>query len=1121
VTIDTDLEIELKVRTREDDHKAAVNSPTSRSSPRSDAGHEEVLANPGEIGKAIYPPYCIMKLAFPLVLPFVAAIILVITLPSCSKDAKKERSLESAMKYFESGDFAAAEIEFKNALDSAPGNPEAIKYIGLIREAQGATFEAAGILTQAKQKLPNDDEVGVSLSKTLLGLGFIPDSRKELLEVLDRSPENGEALVQLAESAVTQEWMEECRERIKKSGKKTTSSRLASVLIELRSGNMEEGTALVEEILKFDPGSARAHALKASILSSKKQPDEALAELKTAADSGGLRSSESLAYARMLMARERKDEAVAYLGKITTATPDFLPAWALLGQIALSAKDDELATKHFTKVLSKNPADMISAMAQADILMRGKQGEKAMELLEKVATALPGRPQLELALAKSCIAADKVAKAAGILDRILAAAPEFAEAVQTRAAIYLQNGKAADAIGLLEPILKKTPEDSTSLDILIRAYRAAGRNDEAIALLRDKAEGDDQTAANRVELGRMLGSQGKLDEARSIFEGAVETFADDLTAVSNLAGVDLKEGKGDAALKRMEDFIASHPDSSEAYTFKAGIALSLKKLEVAEQALEKAIELNPKSTQAYGLLLQMKSGSGQETEALAVIDRFLQVFPGDPRAMLQRGYLLQVLGRNEDARAAFTALIEAKPEFAAAYNNLASLEAEVFSNVEGAAVHARKARSLDAAQPAIADTLGWIEWQLGNYPAALALLTEAAEKLGENPEVQYHLGMAHYSMGQADQATAALTKAVAASTEFPQKADAQKYLTLLGGVGNATLEELQKQVAENPKDVMSLLQLAGLLASSGRAEESLEVYQKALEANPAIPAALVGQARLHGGPLNSPEKALKAATAARELAPRDPQVLAALGFVKMMVGEHEEAYGLLKDAAVVLDDEPSVTFDYARAAYSLGRITEARTAMTRAAAVKSPIAGDAKNFLLLTDAEALAGSGIAAEVEKTLAKDPKNVAALMLRGALDEAGGKSSEATYLEILKIHSRFDPARVRLAAFYMEDPAKLDQALLLAREARVSMTEDLELAGIFALINYRKGDFKYAAQLYAELSIGRPLVAGELFAYGLALMNSDQAAKARTTLEDALRAGLPEADAAVAKEALSKLE
>jgi tetratricopeptide (TPR) repeat protein len=1065
-----------------------------------------------------------MKNAFKLVMQFATAIVVGITLSSCSKEAKKERALESAADAFKRGDFAVAEIEYKNTRTVDPGNPEAVKHLGLIRERQGNHFEAAGMLYYAKGKFPNDDLVGFKLAQCMLALGFVQESRKELLAVLDRTPSNGDALVLLAESSLTPEWIAECEERIRKSGKKTSSSRLASALLDLRSGAVETGRAAVEEVIASDPKSVKAHALKAAILHSKKLPEAALAELKIAADLAGSRSNESIAYARMLMSLGRRDEAVAYLEKLTTETPDFLPAWAALGQIAVTDKNDEVATKHFMTVLSKNPTDTTCALMLADIFIRSKQSDKAVEVLEKVTSALPSRPQIEFKLAEAYFSADKQVKAAAALDRVLAAAPKFNQAASLRARIHLKDGEASEAISLLEAISQREPNDAGNRDLLIGAYLGAGRNDEAIALQKKKAATKGQDITASLELGQMLGAQGNFDEARSIFETAARSFPDNFAAVSGLATIDYQQGKSDAALKRIEDFIAKYPDSAEAYTLKGQIEMTLNKPEIAEKSLAKALDLNASTPDAYGILLQLKSSPGQELEAMGIIDRYLKVFPEDAQALLRRGYLLQTMGRNEDARAAFLALVKADPDFAPAYNNLATLELEAFNNLEGAIGFARKAHSLDPTEPAIADTLGWLEWKLGNFTAALPLLALAAEKMPSNPEVLYHYAMAQYSMGQAVEATATFKAVIATQGEAPHKADAQKYLALLEQANKATLadlEMLKKRIADNPKDVMAQLQLADLFARNDRYPEALDAYQAAFDTNPAIPAALTGKARLYAGPLNSPEKALEAATAAREIAPRDSQVLAALGSAKLLSGAFEEAYGMLRDAASALETDFAVVYDYARAAYSLGRIQEARTAMAKVASSEASSAGDAKSFLLLTDGEALKQPDVASEVEKALAKNPQNVAALMLRGSLDAASGKASEATYLEVLKLLPNFDPARVELAGIYIQDPAKLDQALSLATEARSRMSDDPELTRIFAIGNYRKGDFSYAAQLMSEISIKRPLAPDELFVLGMSFANSKQPEKARENLGKAITAGLSEPSATQAKEALAKLD
>ena len=67
---------------------------------------------------------------------------------------------------------------------------------------------------------------------------------------------------------------------------------------------------------------------------------------------------------------------------------------------------------------------------------------------------------------------------------------------------------------------------------------------------------------------------------------------------------------------------------------------------------------------------------------------------------------------------------------------------------------------------AIADTLGWVLYKRGEYQQALTILQESAEKAPDNPEIQFHLGMTAYMMGQTDVAKAALQKAAERSQRF-------------------------------------------------------------------------------------------------------------------------------------------------------------------------------------------------------------------------------------------------------------------------------------------------------------------------------------------------------------------
>ncbi|MDH5563362.1 MAG: hypothetical protein OEY91_07050, partial [Nitrospirota bacterium] len=62
---------------------------------------------------------------------------------------------------------------------------------------------------------------------------------------------------------------------------------------------------------------------------------------------------------------------------------------------------------------------------------------------------------------------------------------------------------------------------------------------------------------------------------------------------------------------------------------------------------------------------------------------------------------------------------------------------------------------------------------------AVSLLQEAAEKLPENPVVQYHLGMAHFKNGDRLKGKQTLEAAFRLSPEFPGSEEARATLDLL------------------------------------------------------------------------------------------------------------------------------------------------------------------------------------------------------------------------------------------------------------------------------------------------------------------------------------------------------
>jgi tetratricopeptide (TPR) repeat protein len=479
------------------------------------------------------------------------------------------------------------------------------------------------------------------------------------------------------------------------------------------------------------------------------------------------------------------------------------------------------------------------------------------------------------------------------------------------------------------------------------------------------------------------------------------------------------------------------------------------------------------------------------------------------------------------ARDAYEKLLAKNPEFVPALNNLAYLYADELNDPNKAYELARKAHELQGADASITDTLGWVLYKKGDYQQALALFQESSGKLPQDAESQFHLGMASYMMGQTEKARTAFQEALKISADFAGKEEAQRRLALLGDDGSVKLssEQLESMLKQQPDDPLARARLAESYEKEKAFAKAAAEYEHALKINPKLLSALISLAQLNAGPLQNSEKALEFAKKARELAPTDTKVAGVVGAIAYHAGNFTWAYTLLQESARQLADHPTVLHDYAWAAYSLGKVTEARELMQRAAqAAPAPdISEDAKSFLSMTtlDQNPKDAAVLEPEVQKLLNADPHYVPALMARASIEVQKGDPKKAivTYSETLQRFPDFAPAQKHLAALYLEDPGALDKAYELAVKARKTLPNDPELARTLGEISYQRKEYPRAVQLLQESARTNPLDAKALYYLGVSQLEVKQKPQAKETLERALAAGLQEPLASEAKRLLAE--
>ncbi|HWB01681.1 MAG TPA: tetratricopeptide repeat protein [Verrucomicrobiales bacterium] len=1060
----------------------------------------------------------------------------------CSSKAKKGRHEESAKKYFDAGEYEKAKLEYINVLKLEPGNPAALGRMGLIWSLQGAPLRAIPYLQEYCRLSPGDISLRGHLLASWMAISNLKEAREEAMATLKLNPDNADALTTLAEIARSPEEIAGAREQIAKfPDQRSAAVHLASAFLSLWAKDRAGADIALTRSLAADPGSPKALLLSATLLLKDNDISGAEAKFKTAALAAPVRSFQRIRYAEYKSQQktpEAQKEAVAFISKMLEEAPDYLPALTLSAQLALTEKRTEEGMAALEKVFAMDRENLPARLLQARGWLARGQTQKAAEELERMLSVYPGHLMVKFQLAQAYVQGGAPAKAGPHLKEIVKNSPGFVDAVLLLAELNLRSGEPEAAVTPVTQMLKQYPAHPLASYLLVEIYEALRRPEDALTVLADLIKASPKDPRPRFREAEVLRTAGRINDSRTVFEALLKMSPDSFAITVQLVELDMLEKKSESALKRIDEFIGRKPEVGGAYFVKGKVHASLKAWNEAERALLKSIELDEKNADAYRLLASVYAESGRLPEAVTRLETLLAKDPRDIRGLKQAAVIYEKQGQYEKAAASNDQLLAILPEpEPMILNNQAYLLIEHLGQPDKALELARRARALrpgtqveagaatknEAA--AIADTLGWILFRRREYKDALALIRETANVLKDNPEVQFHLGMTSYMMGDLVQARAAFKKVKDA--DFPGKEEALAKLALIGesdvAVSALPAAELEALLKKNPGDVFVQARLGEALEKEKNHAAAADAYEKALALNPNLIPVALRLARLYAGPLEKLDKALEVAKKARLLAPaHDPAVAGVLGEIEYKSGNFAAAYELLKESSRESKADAEILKSLGWAAYNTGNVAEARDAMEELLKLTAgtPEEQGIKSFLALTAADAGKGApSLVTAADELLKKDPGNVPALMVKAAAEPR--PEAAARYEDILKRLPDFAPAKKRLAALYIEDPAQWAKGYKLASSARETLPGDHVLIQTQAILSYHLKDYSNAIQLLQESGRTRPLDAKGLFYIGMARFELGDKAGSTEALTSALAAGLPEAMDTEARRVLAKAQ
>jgi tetratricopeptide (TPR) repeat protein len=352
--------------------------------------------------------------------------------------------------------------------------------------------------------------------------------------------------------------------------------------------------------------------------------------------------------------------------------------------------------------------------------------------------------QAQLALADLAFDGWNYREALQYGQRALTAGAERAPTQLLLARAHAGLGEADQAVAAAGAARIAAPKDQSfaAADVLI----LLGREREARAALESLRE----TAALRPQADRRLGllafDRGDYGEAQSVFSALLKDPESSGIAVYYLAAIAERRGETANALRGYQMLTGTGLEAAARsraanILYKAGQRDDALALLQAKDDAAPAARLEAEIAQA-----QLLSNGGEGEQALARIDDVLARFPGHPDVLYQKAILLEKAGRTDAAIAQLEALYKDRPQDGAISNALGFILADHNRDLSRAQRLINSALKAEPDNPAILDSLGWLQYRRGMLQAALPQL-ERAFRLDQDGDIGAHWGEVLWALG--------------------------------------------------------------------------------------------------------------------------------------------------------------------------------------------------------------------------------------------------------------------------------------------------------------------------------------------------------------------------------------
>jgi tetratricopeptide (TPR) repeat protein len=376
-----------------------------------------------------------------------------------------------------------------------------------------------------------------------------------------------------------------------------------------------------------------------------------------------------------------------------------------------------------------------------------------------------------------------------LIDNLRQLTREFSDQQSIRLTLVqllAQNGEYQEALLEFQLLIQLVDLSPRLVMLQAQILQSAGDADQAIRVMRSGVREFEEDKNLRLGYSQLLIQNEQYEAAQAQFAALMELDPQDWETLFSMALLDMELENYERAIERFTQLarIDQRADEARYYLgyiheqreeFDAAIA-AYREVRIGTQnflaAQQQATRLAVQSgnlESAHAHLNQLSRGQPRLEilfntiesgvliqndfipEAKGLLDTALNKYPNETDLLFARVLFYDNVGDRAGSEQDLRQIILMQPEDSRALNHLGYMLADQTDRHAEALDLIERAIAISPEDPAIIDSLGWVQYKLGRYEEALANLQRAYE-LFPDPEVASHVGEVMWMMGREEQA---------------------------------------------------------------------------------------------------------------------------------------------------------------------------------------------------------------------------------------------------------------------------------------------------------------------------------------------------------------------------------